>query len=272
MANGIDQLAISETDKQALINDFNMYWVTTKSVGSQYDTFASQIAPPPVGFWRDIWQNALADKVYLSTAERIQLQSDNGSDSVLGTGARRVTIQGILDNGEFGQETLDMAGTGLTTASLNRYVHINKMFVADSGTVGGANGNIVAYGDVTGLAAPQGYIKPFVNLSNDSHFRVPGNRQGVIRRFSVSIYAQPTPAPDRQAALFRYVVIKNLPGAPRIISPQIRVAGDSLPGKGGERVFENVNLHLDPGDIFYLQVNCEHTLGVAGGFVEAYFV
>lgn len=76
-----------------------------------------------------------------SSASQMRIASSSTLDTLVGTGAQLVLIQGLDTNLVFSQEIVAMNGQTPTTTS-NSYLRINNMFVISAGNAGGVfNGN-----------------------------------------------------------------------------------------------------------------------------------
>lgn len=118
-----------------------------------------------------------------TTAEVMNLSSTSASDTLLGTGARTVLIDGLDGNYERIQETVDMAGL-TDAASTNSFIRVFDIISITAGSDGTNVGNITAVGDVSGdtyalMLADRGN-------SRNSNYTVPDNKRARIVYFSVT--------------------------------------------------------------------------------------
>lgn len=75
------------------------------------------------------------------TALQMKVSSDNANDTVAGTGARTVYVEGLDANHNVISETVSLNGqTAVLTT--NSYLHINQAYVATAGSLYSAAGNI----------------------------------------------------------------------------------------------------------------------------------
>lgn len=85
-----------------------------------------------------VWEGTPAIYPYLVTAEQLQVVSTDANDTLLGTGARTITLIGLDTNYNELEETINMNGLTQVTTT-NSFVRINRAFVATVGTFGGSN-------------------------------------------------------------------------------------------------------------------------------------
>lgn len=109
------------------------------------------------------------DLTYLAVglAETIEIVSDNANDTLLGTGARTLFIEGLDINMETTTETVDMNGLTNVT-SLNSYNRINNITVITAGSTEFNEGNITAIFTTAGTIQDQ--ILPLESVSGSAHF------------------------------------------------------------------------------------------------------
>ena len=93
--------------------------------------------------FEDIWTTG-GNYNFLTTAQTLEAISSSLNDDSTGTGARVITIEGLDANGDIIEEDITMNGTVATTATTLSFFRINRAFVKDCGTYGGAN-----FGDIT---------------------------------------------------------------------------------------------------------------------------
>lgn len=82
-----------------------------------------------------------ADYPYPSSAVAVDIVSTSANDTLLGSGARKVTVIGLDGNRDQLVEEVDMAGTTAVTLT-NAFFRINKLFLTDSDTRGINDGDI----------------------------------------------------------------------------------------------------------------------------------
>ena len=161
---------------------------------------------------RVIWDSTGVFDGFLSAAETIEIVSDNTNDTSAGSGARSVSVEGILANGDAGVELVTMNGTTVVE-TVNTYSFIRRLRVQDAGTVAitalATNGNtglitataktssnimncIVANAGVSALAANQipANHKQFVNRLQANIAKTGGGSNPVVTlRLRVSLAA-----------------------------------------------------------------------------------
>ena len=114
----------------------------------------------------------------------LTLASSNANDTLAGTGARVVLIKGLDSNYDEIQETVNMNGTTITTATSKSFLRINEMSVISVGSGGVNVGNIfcsdnneVYTGGTDGTGTPtllvHSTIQATWNIANNGIFTVP---------------------------------------------------------------------------------------------------
>lgn len=88
--------------------------------------------------WEDIWNNG-GDITFLTSASTLEAISLDANDTVAGSGARTLTLEGLDDTGVEITETMDMNGTSATTATSSSFRRLDRCYVATCGTYGGTN-------------------------------------------------------------------------------------------------------------------------------------
>jgi len=113
------------------------------------------------------------DLTYLSSAETMNIASDDTDDTSAGTGARTVFIDGLDANHVILQETVTMNGTTnvLTTGS---YLRVNTMVVLTAGSSTWNEGAITA--TASSAATVQQKIGNTDSISKSSHYTVPAGK------------------------------------------------------------------------------------------------
>ncbi len=109
------------------------------------------------------------DLIYLGTglSETLFIVSDSADDTLLGTGARTLFIEGLDLNGNTISETIDMDGlTNVTT--VNSYNRVNDMKVLTAGLTEFNQGSITAIFTTAGTTQDQ--IEPLEGVSSSAHY------------------------------------------------------------------------------------------------------
>lgn len=91
----------------------------------------------------DIWSPG-GNLSFLTSAEPMEIASDNAADTLVGTGAQKLKIFGVGDDYEFLEEEIDMDGINVVT-TVNSYLRISRMIVTDVGTAESNVGTITAF-------------------------------------------------------------------------------------------------------------------------------
>jgi len=88
------------------------------------------------------WEGPTARYVYMSSAQQLKVSSSSVNDTLAGTGARTLFIQGLDANYLEISETINLNGTTVVTTALS-YLRIYRAFVLQSGVFGNSNLGII---------------------------------------------------------------------------------------------------------------------------------
>lgn len=133
----------------------------------------------------------------LSAAEVLKVSSASTDDTNSGgSGARRVRIEGINENGELVKEDVNLNGTGVVTTS-GQFQHINTVRVQKAGSGGLNAGKISIFANDGSTLL--GEITAGENQSQSAHYAVPTGHQAYLTSFMtastepalVSVWVQP---------------------------------------------------------------------------------
>ena len=131
--------------------------------------------------WRDV-----GDINFLTSATTIEIISSNENDTVAGTGARKVLIEGINGSYDIVKETIDMNGTSASSVSSNSFLRIYRASVSECGTYGSTNlGTITVR--VSGGGASIITIEEDYGESESSLFSVPRNYNFYIKNIKIIV-------------------------------------------------------------------------------------
>ena len=153
----------------------------------------------------------------------LTLASSNANDTLAGTGARVVLIKGLDSNYDEIQETVNMNGTTITTATSKSFLRINSMSVVTAGSGGVNVGNIfcsdnneVYTGGTDGTGTPTLLVHSSIqigwNVANNGMFTVPRGTEIEIaniivntdaveaRLVAMNIYLKPFGFPEQTTA------------------------------------------------------------------------
>ena len=104
------------------------------------------------GAFETIWETG-GQLIFQTTAQTVNVVSDNVNDDVAGTGARTLRIQGLDSSFDLVEETLDMDGT-TTVTTTQTFLRVFRMSVETAGTSETNEGDITAtYSSTTDTAA-----------------------------------------------------------------------------------------------------------------------
>lgn len=119
--------------------------------------------------FEDIWGGS-GDLVWPTTAETLQVRSDNANDTALGTGARAILTQSLDDN--LAPQNIITPLNGTTPVVLtSSHFRTNDIFVISSGSSQHNEGTITL--EVSGGGAVRNIILPEISASQDGHYTVP---------------------------------------------------------------------------------------------------
>jgi len=131
---------------------------------------------------------------YLTVASTVSAISDDSGDTVAGTGARTIEIQGLDSNYNTVTEIISTNGTSSGPASTNEFLRIYRALVKTAGSTGTNEGQInVNAGSTTVISIGTkgtGVNKEGFGQSQTSVYTIPAGKTGYITQWSVgsSIY------------------------------------------------------------------------------------
>lgn len=117
-----------------------------------------------------------------NTESVMDLFSDNANDTLLGSGARKVTVFGLDANFDEIQEEVDMDGTNIVS-TIQKFIRVFNVEVTDSGGSGENEGSIT----ISDGSNNFGKILPGFNRSFNGHFTIPNDHNGYITMLDGSI-------------------------------------------------------------------------------------
>lgn len=130
----------------------------------------------------DVWASG-GVMTFTEDAETLRIVSSSANDTANGTGARSVVITGIKSDNTQGQDVVTLNGTTAVTSNV-AFKFVNRVAVLSSGSNKKNAGNIhlnQSSSDI-GLA----YIPATYGVTQQSHYRVPGNYRCYINDLYVS--------------------------------------------------------------------------------------
>jgi len=104
----------------------------------------------------------------ITTADNLSIVSDSANDTIAGSGARLLWIQGIGEDFLYQEEYLALNGLTPVT-SAKKYLGVNFIVVVSAGNVTGNLGNITVQ-DLAGTVGTQAYISVGVNTTQLSSY------------------------------------------------------------------------------------------------------
>ena len=130
----------------------------------------------------DIW-TAGTNLAFLGSAETMDVSSGSANDTLLGTGARSVTLQGLDGDWNEISETVDMNGTSAVTTT-QRFLRVNRAFIEDVGTIQTNDDDIDIV--ATTAATTQAQIGAGLGQTLKSQVSIPAGFTALITRFYVN--------------------------------------------------------------------------------------
>lgn len=125
----------------ALVNDQQIKEFAQKIGGDQYTINTKFGINPSCGTTtEDIWFNG-GTLQFLTSAETLDVVSTSANDTLAGTGARTILIDGLDSNFNRIIETINLSGlTPVTTT--NSFIRVNRSYVTNIGSIGYNEGDI----------------------------------------------------------------------------------------------------------------------------------
>lgn len=120
----------------------------------------------------------------LAVAELMKVRSNNGNDTLTGSGARGVLIEGITANDVAGSEILFLNGVA-DVDTVNVYRCIHRIVVLSAGSTQTNTGTIIVRDKATGLKI-LGSVSPLVCISEHGWYLVPAGKNMYIREISLN--------------------------------------------------------------------------------------
>tara|TARA_R110002126_G_scaffold130753_1_gene274286 strand:- start:139 stop:900 length:762 start_codon:yes stop_codon:yes gene_type:complete len=148
------------------------------------DKFGHNSAVSNTGTPEDIWEDG-GNLVFLTSAETMSIEStDAGDDKDGTTGSKNIIVQGLDNDFNEIEETIDLEGlTPVTT--VNSFIRINRLCCDDVGSSG------VNLGKITATATTAGTIQASVSIGDGqtekTQFTVPNGKTGYITNMWVGV-------------------------------------------------------------------------------------
>lgn len=132
-----------------------------------------------------------------TTAETLDIVSDDAGDTLLGLGARTVIIDGLDGNFDRVLVPYDMAGLGTVTTT-ELFQRVNNVIVGSVGTYGGANLGTITVTN-SGSAQLLAEVTPGIGGSRMGHYTIRNGKRAVLIRLVT------TPEGSKNINVFGYV-------------------------------------------------------------------
>tara|TARA_R110000803_G_scaffold79541_7_gene145192 strand:- start:414 stop:1145 length:732 start_codon:yes stop_codon:yes gene_type:complete len=114
----------------------------------------------------------------VAVALRIKAGGNIADDYTAGTGARKVLLDGLDENFERVTEEIFTNGVDVSAASTATFVRLNRAYVTDCGTYGGAN--TAAINIETTAGALQAVLRAGEGQTQRAHFTIPAGFYGIL--------------------------------------------------------------------------------------------
>ncbi len=177
------------------------------------------------GAFEHVWFNGGAYN-WLTAASVVRIQAGgNAADTAAGAGAREITIEGLDQNWNEATETLATAGAAASADTTTTFIRINRAFVSESGTYGGANvGNIIIETNPGALIVAN--LEAEIGQTQLGHYSVPDGKMAYLARARVYY----STAKDGSVRLMRRERADDTAvpvGSPRILQAWDEFSGES---------------------------------------------
>lgn len=121
---------------------------------------------------------------FLTSAEKINITSSSGGDTLAGAGARKVFIQGLDSDFNKISETVNLNGASVSQTT-QEFIRIYRMYVTEVGGYGVTNlGTITGTAEVN--ATTQIEIAIGLGQSQTTHYTVPNGKGVIIKYISIT--------------------------------------------------------------------------------------
>lgn len=137
----------------------------------------------------DLWQGKILtppvpNMIHLDNEENILIKSTDANDSIAGSGARTVFIEGVDQDYNRISETVNLNGiSGVVTQ--NKYIGVNDLICMSNAVLGESNkGIITAEGNVSNRI--QSVINIDQGQTHGSHYFIPQNEEALLKRIHIT--------------------------------------------------------------------------------------
>ena len=124
---------------------------------------------------------------FQQTAQTLRIRSGgNANDDATGSGARKITVQGLDANFKLYEEDIITAGTSQSGATTGTFFRVFRAFVSETGTYGGTNAGDITleYSTSTDEAI---LISAGVSQSEHAAYTIPAGYQAILRRVDATV-------------------------------------------------------------------------------------
>lgn len=135
-----------------------------------------------------IWPLGGAYTGFLTAADTVRVAAGgNGADTVAGTHARKLYIEGIVVSGTdwiLDGEEVDLAGTSASASTTKQFIRVFRAYVTEVGAYGNANAGAITIETTSGTNVA--YIVAGAAQSEQLHYTVPDGYVGYVTRISAT--------------------------------------------------------------------------------------
>jgi hypothetical protein len=159
----------------------------------------------------DVWDFG-GDYPFPTVASTLSIVSDNVNDTLLGTGARQLLVEGLDSGFNEISETINLDGV-TPVVTVSSYLRLNSIKVTSAGNTGKNEGTI----DASAGASVVGRILPLFNRTLSSIFTVPEGKLAKVHYLVSSISHLSNAFGEKQGELVFFVRPENEPFMPEQI-------------------------------------------------------
>ena len=179
--------AIAQTDDAVVrraVNDFILDTNRGLQTGISYEHVVGRCDDVTNSF-REIRENCMTSYDWMTTAETIDIVSDDANDTSAGTGARTLRLVGL--DASWNKQTEDYTLNGTSTVNgASSFIRILRAFILTSGTYQSPTGTNV--GNITFTSQTQGeqaYMQEGKGKTTGSRWTIPAGYDGYLTRIAV---------------------------------------------------------------------------------------
>lgn len=178
----------------------------------------------------DIWQTG-GIYVWKQAASTLEAISTDPNDTIAGSGARKIIVEGLNSSFEEISEEIEMNGVGASAATVLSFIRVNRAHVSEAGTYGGTDvgGN---EGTITVTVSGAGATQCLIPLDNAhphgqtliARYTIPSGSTGFILSVHVNVDSGKTADIDMFLRQDADVIVAPM-ASPRVILELDAVSG-----------------------------------------------